>query len=124
MTTCRDLNCEHYTMTENPYVWVRTCEEYNRCPLEDTFTTVFTLAERLKQVRELLENEHDAGLAAHIMRHWPEISQVDLDDLALACSTDSYVHKNDVWGLIETFEKRWAMRASRIADRGANCKHT
>lgn len=112
MTSCSDVHCRHYHMTDDPGLYIRVCTKRDPCPLE-IGRALPSLAYRLCRVKESLRrDECNVWAIASQMRDWPEVYMVNLDKLAWAISKDGYAHANDVKGLIELFEERWKERMS------------
>lgn len=110
MTSCRDIGCKHYALEGRN--WTRTCTKHDLCSLEAR-SAMPSLEYRLCKAREMMSrDEGTCTIVASQMKNWPEVAMVDLDDLAWACAQDSYLHKNDVIGMIELFEERWKERMS------------
>ena len=113
MSSCRDVNCDHYHVNDR-YEWVRVCTKRDVCPLEIAMKLP-SLAYRLQRIKEALarHGDRDPGLVVYMMRDWPEVSMVGLDDLAWSLASGRWgCHKNDVIGLIERFEEKWSERVS------------
>lgn len=113
MTSCRDVDCKHYVLEGRN--WMCTCTKHDPCALLIVAreTKARPLENRLSEIKHILARSGDASLVGYVMRDWPEVHVVKLDELAWAISKqDSYACRNDAVGLIELFEERWKERMS------------